>query len=85
MNFFQKRLDKIFWGVFHRLKIKNKKITLENIGFSILSTEFSIGFEPRRSKAMENFLKNQICDFCRIFLKKEYFFAFKNMFVGEKP
>ena len=64
MNFFQKRLDKIFLKVFHTQKEKNKNLTLENIGFSILSTEFSIGFVEIVAENMENFLEMCFCRFC---------------------
>ena len=64
MNFFQKRLDKIFERVFHRLFFGNKKFSLENIGFSTLSTEFSIGFGGEGWEGMGNFQKNRFCRFC---------------------
>ena len=39
-------------------------MTLENIGFSILSTGFSIGFMEIVAENVENFSKKRFCRFC---------------------
>ena len=76
MIFFQKPLDKIFRKVFHRKRKKFFQKSLENTGFSTLSTEFSIGGHGFFGVGMENFLENTALWILPKMLKKGIFFPF---------
>ena len=61
IKFFQKRLDKVFKKVFHRLLKNFFKKVLENTGFSPLSTEFSTANLDFHTNFFSELCQSNIC------------------------